>query len=281
MVRFASVSAWISVDDVPLPEFGEEVFNADRKVACWIPSETGKRFCINWKYEDSFRVDFATGWVYTDGKFVAGRVSGPGRNDVCVTGVCTSAVTVRPIMFTSLELTDDEELLHNSTLSELGEIKIDIWYVQKLASIPFRAPDFGEVGKIHERSKKAITHCAKAGDEIPTTKPQTFSDVKKVNHLVTFTFRYRPLGILQANDIAPPPEPTPASRKRAASPHDVVDISDDDSDQEDNSSRIAKLEEELIQLRKRDAKRVRPEKRIKREVKLEPNITSGEVIDLT
>lgn len=48
-------------------------------------------------------------------------------------------------------------------------------------------------------------------------------------------------GVLQANDIAPAPEPTPASHKRAAPPDDVIDISDD-SDQEDSSTRIAKLE---------------------------------------
>ncbi len=42
MVKFNPISAWISVDDAPLPEFGEEVFHADRKVTCWIPSEAGK-----------------------------------------------------------------------------------------------------------------------------------------------------------------------------------------------------------------------------------------------
>lgn len=43
---------------------------------------------------------------------------------------------------------------------------------------------------------------------------------------------------------------------------------------------LTPYKKELLQLKKRDAKR-RPEKRVKREVKLEPNITSGEVIDLT
>lgn len=107
--------------------------------------------------------------------------------------------------------------------------------------------------------------------------------MKDLRHLVTFVFRYRPLEILQANGIAPASEPTPVTRKRATSPGDIIDISDgsDDSDQEDYSSRIAKLEEELRQLKKRDAKKVRPEKRVKREVKLEPNIMSGEIIDLT
>ncbi|KAK0209075.1 hypothetical protein DFS33DRAFT_1380558 [Desarmillaria ectypa] len=180
------MSAWILVDDVPLPEFGEEVLHAEQKVTCWVPSEAGK---ILYQLE------------------VRRSVS------------------------------DDEELLHNSTLSELGEIRIDILRVQKLARSPFRAPTFGEVGKIHEHSKKAISHCANAGDEISVPKPKTFNDVKKLSHLVTFIFRYRPLGILQANDIAPVPEPTPVTRKRAASPADVIDISDD-SDKEDNYFRI-------------------------------------------
>ncbi|SJL15757.1 uncharacterized protein ARMOST_19262 [Armillaria ostoyae] len=280
MVKLNSVSAWISVDDVPLPEFGEEVSQADRKVTCWIPSEAGKTFYINWKHEDLYRNDCTTGWAYVDGKFVSGRILDPGNDTARVTGVNTSDVTVRPIMFTSLELTDDEELIHSSTLSELGEISIEIWRVERLARSSFQSPGFDEVGKIHERSKKAIAHCVKTGDDITLPKPVIFDKVKKLSHLVTFIFKYRPLGMLQANDIAPAPEPTLATRKRAASPDDVIDISDD-SDQEDNSSRIAKLEEELLQLKKRDTKRAKPGKRVKREVKLEPNITSGEVIDLT
>ncbi|KAK0217651.1 hypothetical protein EDD85DRAFT_1029398 [Armillaria nabsnona] len=280
MVKLNSVSAWISVDDAPLPEFGEEMFHADRKVTCWIPSEAGKTFYINWKLEELSEVGCTAGWASVDGKCVSAKLLYSGYDTARVTGVNTSDVTVRPIMFTSLELTDDEELIHGSTLSELGEINIEIWRVERLARLPFQSPGFDEVGKIHERSKKAIAHCVKTGDDIPLPKPVTSNKVKKLSHLVTFIFKYRPLGILQANDIAPAPEPTPATRKRAASPDDVIDLSDD-SDQEDNSSRIAKLEEELLQLKKRDAKRAKPGKRVKREVKLESNIMSGEVIDLT
>ncbi|KAK0481389.1 hypothetical protein IW261DRAFT_1470504 [Armillaria novae-zelandiae] len=299
MVRFDSLSAWISVDDVPLAEFGEEMSQADRKVTCWIPSEAGKvrippihpssfrsnfwqDIPYNWKHEDLSGIGCTGGWAFVDGKYVSGRLLDLSliSKTVCITGVATSAITEQPIMFTSLELTDNDEFLHNAASSELGEIKVDLWVVRKLDPVPFQTTNFDEAGKLHERSKKAISHCAKTGDEVSVPRPMSFRNAVKLNHLVTFIFRYRPLGILQANDIAPAPEPTPATHKRAAPPDDVIDISDD-SDQEDSSSRIAKLEEELLQLRKRDAKRVRPEKRVKREVKLEPNITSGEVIDLT
>ncbi|KAK0500852.1 hypothetical protein EDD18DRAFT_781677 [Armillaria luteobubalina] len=281
MVRFDSFSAWISVDDVPLAEFGEEV-QADRKVSCWIPSEAGKTFHINWKHEDRPEIGCTGGWAFVDGKYVSGQLLdlSLGTSTARVAGVATSAITEQPIMFTSLELTDDDEFLHSAASSELGEIKVDLWVVQQLDLLPFQNTNFDEAGKIHERSKKAISHCAKTGDEVALPRPITLRKTKKLNRLVTFIFRYRPLGILQANDIAPAPEPTPATRKRTAPPDDVIDISDD-SDQEDSSTRIAKLEKELLQLKQRDAKRVRPEKRIKREVKLEPNITSGEVIDLT
>ncbi|KAK0214254.1 hypothetical protein EDD85DRAFT_963171 [Armillaria nabsnona] len=252
MVKLNSVSAWISVDDAPLPEFGEEMFHADRKVTCWIPSEAGKTFYINWKLEELSEVGCTAGWASVDGKCVSAKLLYSGYDTARVTGVNTSDVTVRPIMFTSLELTDDEELIHGSTLSELGEINIEIWRVERLARLPFQSPGFDEVGKIHERSKKAIAHCV-SEDFLSLLYPVTSNKVKKLSHLVTFIFKYRPLGILQANDIAPAPEPTPATRKRAASPDDVIDLSDD-SDQEDNSSRIAKLEEELLQLKKRDAK---------------------------
>ncbi|KAK0199177.1 hypothetical protein F5146DRAFT_123620 [Armillaria mellea] len=279
MVRFDSLSAWISVDDVPLPEFGQEVSQVDRKATCWVPSEAGKTFHINWKHEDLFGC--TGGWAFVDGKYVSGQLMdiSLGQNTACITGVATSAITEQPIMFTSLELTDNDDFLHNAASPELGEIKVDLWVVQKMDSLPFQITNFDDAGKIHERSKKAISHCATTGDEVDLPRPMTFRNVRKLNHLVTFIFRYRPLGVLQANDIAPAPEPTPASHKRAAPPDDVIDISDG-SDQEDSSTRIAKLEKELLQLKKRDAKR-RPEKRVKREVKLEPNITSGEVIDLT
>ncbi|KAK0233950.1 hypothetical protein IW262DRAFT_124538 [Armillaria fumosa] len=282
MVMFDSLSAWISVDDVPLAEFGEEVSQADRKVTCWIPSEAGKKFHINWKHEDRSEIGCTGGWAFVDGKYVSGRLLdlSLGSNTACITGVASSAITEQPIMFTSLELTDNDEFLHNAASSELGEIKVNLWVVQQLDPLPFQSTNFNEAGKIHERSKKAISHCAKTGDEVALPRPMTFRNTKKLSHLVTFIFRYRPLGILQANEIAPAPEPTPATRKRSAPPDDVIDISDN-SDQEDNSSRIAELEKELLQLKKREAKRIRPEKRVKREVKLEPNITSGEVIDLT
>ncbi|KAG7452023.1 uncharacterized protein BT62DRAFT_926239 [Guyanagaster necrorhizus] len=134
MVRFESTLAWISVGGVSLPGFGEEVSHADKKVTCWIPSEAGKAFCINWKHEDLYRVDCREGRACVDGKFVAGMILDPSsrRNTARVTGINSSAVTEKPMLFTSLELTDDDEYLHNSTLPELGEIKINIWRVQEL-----------------------------------------------------------------------------------------------------------------------------------------------------
>ncbi|KAK0185141.1 hypothetical protein F5146DRAFT_1166506 [Armillaria mellea] len=148
-------------------------------------------------------------------------------------------------MFTSLELTDDEELLHSSSLPALGEISIEIWRVKKLAHSSFRGKSFAEVGKIHERSRKAIAHCVNHFQQREKAEPP--------GHL------YIQIPTTQSTDIAPEPEPTPATRKRSASPDDVTDLSED-SDQEDNSLRIAELEEELLLLKKRDAKRAKPRK---------------------
>ncbi|SJL15755.1 uncharacterized protein ARMOST_19260 [Armillaria ostoyae] len=251
MVRFDSLSAWISVDDVPLPEFGEEASQADRKVTCWIPSEAGKKFYINWKHEE-LKIN---GSLFGTEYCLYNRFSHVGYNG-----------TTDNVYELGTDWCNNDEFLHNAASSELGEIKVDLWVVEKLDPLPFQTTNFDEAGKIHERSKKAISHCAKTGDEVALPRPMTFRNAMKLNHLVTFIFRYRPLGILQANGIAPAPEPTPASHKRAAPPDDVIDISDD-SDQEDSSSRIAKLEKELLQLKKRDAKGVRPEKRVKREGK--------------
>ncbi|KAF8900902.1 hypothetical protein CPB85DRAFT_137882 [Mucidula mucida] len=179
-------------------------------------------------------------------------------------------------MFSSLQLTDDDGLLGSAVSNELGEIRVEHWHVMLGAPLPFTPTAYTDTGIVHERSKKAVSHRTRLGAP-KITSLQTQRGATRVARLLTVIFRYRPLEMLRANGIAPPPlQQHSGSKKRARSPD--ADISDDDS--EDESARIAKLEAELERLRsgKKSNKRVKREQEVKQEkIVLDPN----DIVDVT
>ncbi|KAF8900903.1 hypothetical protein CPB85DRAFT_1394525 [Mucidula mucida] len=288
MVKHNSISAWINVDGAPLSEYGEEVISADDKIVCWVPSEAGKEFTVNIRHElCSFDV---ASYVYVDGKYIGGGYLHPfhadGKDSTCVSALATSATTERNLLFAALDLTDDDTLLGSDVSAELGEIKVEHWHVMMGEKIPFRPHQYQETGPVHERSKKAISHRTQLGAS-SSTGFRTQQKATAVTRLLTVIFRYRPLGMLQANGIAPPAAPVPStsssgSRKRSLTPDDdVINISDEDSDAD--AARIAKLEAELKRLRnaKRPSKKVKREPVVKQEKRRKVVFDPDDVIDLT
>ncbi|KAF8903785.1 hypothetical protein CPB85DRAFT_1012491 [Mucidula mucida] len=279
MVKYHSISAWVNVEGIPLPEYGEEVITAENKVICWIPSEAGKEFIVNVRHE---RATLDTGsYLYVDGKLVSGRSLpfGSQIDTISIGSLATSATTARSLMFSSLQLTDDDGLLGSAVSNELGEIRVEHWHVMLGAPLPFTPTAYTDTGIVHERSKKAVSHRTRLGAP-KITSLQTQRGATRVARLLTVIFRYRPLEMLRANGIAPPPlQQHSGSKKRARSPDaDVLNISDDDS--EDESARIAKLEAELERLRsgKKSNKRVKREQEVKQEkIVLDPN----DIVDVT
>lgn len=220
--------------------------------------------------------------IYLDGQSrgIGGKVMYAGASRTYeMTGVSTSNVTEKPFMFSPLELTDDDEYLQQGTTAGLGDVKLAISYATLgLASVNSNV-NYNPIGKIHERSKKAIGHKIGLGEEIRKIS----SCVSTIRHgpVVTFIFKYRPIDMLRANGIAPP---APEDRKRAASltdgSHEVLDLTAE-SDSE-NDRRIKALRDELAGLERKRRKTTR--------IKQEPGSSSAsrsgqtvslEVVDLT
>ncbi|KAF7424056.1 hypothetical protein PC9H_009357 [Pleurotus ostreatus] len=104
-----------------------------------------------------------------------------------------------------------------------------------------------------------------------------------IDHLATFSFKYRPLALLQANGIAPPPPPASAS----PDPEEIDGAVS--AEEKELKHQMEIMQQRLAELEKsRGAKRVKEEpdtaaQRARKRVKRGPKsaFVPGEVIDLT
>ncbi|KAF5349823.1 hypothetical protein D9758_010210 [Tetrapyrgos nigripes] len=274
-MKHLGYSAWVSVNGTPLIEY--EAKAEGSKISCWIPSEVGQRFIVHFENLGSLTV---AGDLYLDGQSAAGRTAYPRKKTtIDLTGFTSGPTTQKPFIFLKLETTDDDSLL-NKTNADLGEIELVIREIIVERDMSFeerKITNYSE-GKVHERTKKAIAHRAGLGKEI-TTGLNTFVKTRTIRDIVTFVFRYRPIGVLRANDIAPP---LATSGKRPA--NDIIDISEltDSEDEGDDEERIAVLQAQLatLQNKQRRRKRIKLDPDVKAEAEDRPRL-SGEVIDLT
>ncbi|KAJ7467185.1 hypothetical protein FB451DRAFT_1093244, partial [Mycena latifolia] len=223
-LHWKEFSAWITIDGKEAPELDVETSEDEKTVTCWIASELGKTFSVCWKnasyYHDT------CGQVKTDGIACGGRVI-YGRSLPSQTAEqkgISDGQSIKPFVFSSLELTDDDAFLGagGSSHKELGVIELSIYPVVvppgRLAEPPTVA-SLSEI-KVHERSKKAVTQQITLAKAEKLAMPETFVSPKSSGpDIVKFTFKYRPLDILQANGIAPlPPRLEPVDLPRAVTP---------------------------------------------------------------
>lgn len=69
------------------------------------------------------------------------------------------------ITYISAHVSADEDEYLNQSSAHLGEIRISIYRVQPVESVLFQpGSNFSGHGKVHERSKKAVTHCVSCVD---------------------------------------------------------------------------------------------------------------------
>ncbi|TFK36691.1 hypothetical protein BDQ12DRAFT_237472 [Crucibulum laeve] len=200
--------AWITVNDAKLSEYSVEVGQNGKLVTCWIPSEAGQHFSVQWR-SILGKVDTA-GNVRVDGLRVGGKII--MRNRPIITkksGIITSPTTSRPFMFSSLETTDDDRYLCESSPQHLGEILLKIDRVVILNAEPYKGKQAPEHEKIHERANKTTAHRVGFGAEIMTQRKHKLTKTANLETLVTFVFRYRPMDILEASGIAPSSTPDP------------------------------------------------------------------------
>ncbi|KJA16101.1 hypothetical protein HYPSUDRAFT_207337 [Hypholoma sublateritium FD-334 SS-4] len=277
---------WVSsVDDKALPQYNEEYDELKGEATCWIPSKAGQAFSI-WcqkKVSDEYgyRVQ-----IFFDGQRVH-KTSCLGSHIPLIQKyykVRVSDDECRTFVFGSIELTDDDDYLHDG-LQTVGEIKIVIDRIKPEATGARLTTSSTRVlpkpSKIHERSKKGLVHQINYGPAIRSKViPYMHQPTQKYGTAATFIYRYRPLELLQANGIAPRASPVDGPLKIDTK----VEVSDGEDAQipEDILAKeralLAELEQVRIAKRAAIAKDKRPKNRIKSEVTY---FTPGEIIDLT
>ncbi|KAJ7162090.1 hypothetical protein C8R46DRAFT_1000031 [Mycena filopes] len=110
MLQFHQFSACISIDGRQTPEYAVEVSENERTVTCWIASELGSRFSVEWR---NASYSYPTrGKVIIDGKSCGARVLRARTlpEFTSKSGV-SDAHCVKPFVFSALELTGMSRLL--------------------------------------------------------------------------------------------------------------------------------------------------------------------------
>ncbi|CAK5281316.1 unnamed protein product [Mycena citricolor] len=158
MLHFDTFDAWLTIDGQEAVEYGVETAADEKKVTCWIASQLGKTFAVHVRsngYLGTIAVCTTMDGRDTGGRGMPGGLRTPST--VCIDGV-SGEKDKRPFMFSSLELSDDDRLLGQSSVhQDLG--RIDVQLIPALFSNPVPRHDYVslEALKIHERSKKAVT----------------------------------------------------------------------------------------------------------------------------
>ncbi|KDQ14879.1 hypothetical protein BOTBODRAFT_145430 [Botryobasidium botryosum FD-172 SS1] len=293
MLSLRGFSAWIVSEGDQLEVFKPEEKDGGRTVCCWIPSRVGKKFEVHWM--DVYGSGVATaGRVAVDGTTMASVALNGNKEEekVSAQGVQLSESEYKPFMFSALQVTNSDFAI-TPISPDLGTITLKIWRITIMArNLPFRAiaARTDAHGPVHEKSKKGGSHVVGFGAAKKTAlvKRQChsvpYSPEDQVTPYVTFIFRYRPLDLLQANDIAPRPEPTAGL---AAVPRNAITVKDDDP--ADDDEKIRALEEQLKVLKSRKRKPEPESPKISKRVKSEskPALPIAveeeeiEIIDLT
>ncbi|KAF7966197.1 hypothetical protein HWV62_39704 [Athelia sp. TMB] len=194
----------------------------------------------------------------------------------------SSTMTEKAFMFAPLELTDDDSFLdHQGSTANLGEIALEIWRVIPGAPSDAYNIPIPDVRKVHERSKKALAHRVKLGDDVFAIQRPAIS-VRKIDRtpVAKFIFKYRSLDMLKANGIVPaPPKLVRAPQATAGVKREAEDQKPDIIDIEDEE--IAVLQNRLNHLRSSRSTGGNSAKRVKTERKAPVPLVPGEVIDLT
>ncbi|KAF4614040.1 hypothetical protein D9613_007440 [Agrocybe pediades] len=219
MPSIGNYSAWIEVDGKRLPEYQIKYSGEGKQASCYIPSELGKEFVIC--YEDNLRAIATIADAKVDGsKTIYGYYIPPYKEyqERCVartSGVLTGNA-IRPFVFAACELslsaldsvkfdfnhildilTDDDNASKEAIT--IGKIVVHVWQVSIVGYA--RNADHGDSVdlpplRIHEQAKKGIDHGVQLGPAKPVKSPAATLQGARIAHLVSFGFRYRPLGKL-------------------------------------------------------------------------------------
>ncbi|KAJ7646764.1 hypothetical protein FB45DRAFT_891344 [Roridomyces roridus] len=288
-------SAWITIEGVESSEYRVKASEEQMTVTCWIASELGKNFSVNWtnhKYEGVIKAVIKMDGHNCGGTIMKSNTAFSGLpKSTSSAGVVQSGnqtlQALKPFMFSLLELTDDDSELPAgpSGHENLGIIELDMFPIEIKEENVGPPPGSTEIPKltVHERSIKTRTteQILLANTQV-LPKPAVFVSTRIIGSpLVTFRFKYRPMDVLRANGIAPALQRTSPTPQRAPTPDEELAQAEEEA--RDLRERLKASEEKLANLKKRKPNvKSEPDedvdlKRMKKKVKLE----EVEVIDLT
>ncbi|KAJ7706879.1 hypothetical protein B0H17DRAFT_1034722 [Mycena rosella] len=234
-VNNSTFTAWVTIEGASCPVYALRNTASARDFTCWIPSQEGKKFSVNWR--NSFRdrpiyAQLSIDGVVCSTHFMLDLYAHPADADaIGVSYATTSDYTRRDFIFSAIQVTDDDAYLYTlDSPPAFGAIRLELWEadIDRIARGPFQH-HYGaavlEDQVLHEMSKKAGAHHVKFGGEYVVPQP-TVNMVtgarKGAAALATFTFNYRPFDILLAGGIIPRPVPAPARGVKAESVDDQI-----------------------------------------------------------
>ncbi|EED81411.1 predicted protein [Postia placenta Mad-698-R] len=219
-------------------------FENENTVSCYIASEAGKRFSVQWRSDLSMTASVN---CFMDGVCMGGSKTDPGRNG-SRWYVKTDDNIRYPFMFAPLVLTDDDGIADPDDVSaeSIGIIEVAVHRV-RFSGYPWRhtpkpRPMPADRAPVHERSKKAGAHCVSLGDgfkgadppDAGQPSPRVIYIDPPADPYIRFIFYYKPREVLQADGIMPlnpPPRPTAylvPKREPSATPALYTNDSDDE-----------------------------------------------------
>ncbi|KAI0812323.1 hypothetical protein BC629DRAFT_1731549 [Irpex lacteus] len=239
-MKIEHIECQVICDGQVLTEY-QEKDDGQRAKSCHITSEAGKHFAVRTQ-SNPHEFDVAC-HLWIDGNCIH-RTTIRKSREFEIRGIPVDTSTIKPFLFSSIVLTDDDDALQEGSINakDLGTICCKF----------YRVKDFRETGSyysssfdidtrpVHERAKKAGGHRVILGKAEPSNpKPGlhvTFMDPVESPYY-TFTWRYRSKGLsprnlllptdtdrnatdlLQAQGIVPlDPPPPPAKRPGSSTP---------------------------------------------------------------
>jgi hypothetical protein len=256
-------SACIFIDGQELPEYDVVVSSTptENRITCWIASAEGKKFGVRAKFLAQ-QTSGSLATVFVDGVSCRPYVVPPGWVGTLERTYLSNNYFQRDLMFSQLELTDDDSMLDDRTSNDIGQIVVEVALgkytlreqVVSFQNVKDRTLRVRE-GKVHERSKKACSHRVVFGEEVPNQDPvSTFTIIRDNSPRTIFVFKYTRLDILQAMGVAPH---TPITAETGTEDYndenenEVIDGPNESSPSDDVKplARIRELEMELQRLR--------------------------------
>ncbi|KAH9933774.1 uncharacterized protein B0H18DRAFT_981943 [Fomitopsis serialis] len=207
---FKDWHTFIHCDGDLVDEFDFRIVD-DNTVSCYIPSEAGKSFAVRWQ-NDLYIA--AAAECFMDGQRMGSSNVDPGERGAR-NGVRTNGDYKQYFQFAPLATTDDDDVADpdDPMINNLGVIEVRVYRIRYSHEVfrpnnRHRPQEFAERPPVHERSKKAGTHCVRLG-EGKWFEPTAHSGPRRIyidnrkHPYIRFIFRYQPRAMLQAQGIIP------------------------------------------------------------------------------